>query len=279
MVWLASKWFPETRNLTEEESVDDENETLKEEGDAAAPDNTETEDQEVASPIWSLAGFEVFDLIVIASQVIIYFTSVSVGPILDHPLCRFLLGIGFVVTVFCLGRTRVYARGVQKIESEHSHLWTAIYTGGTVLGIIILTRYIFYPIKLVFDSLGLDDNWLSIPGVPLSVVALVFLPYMAIRAEKKDIKDKSHFVEYPVWIHYLGRAVLLLLANSIMYSVFREIAADTPSKTFSAIVVAVMFYFPVRLQEMFLRPDGPHFQSVFQTMSVLVVGSLGALFF
>lgn len=227
-----------------------------------------------ADSYWTIGGFEAFDLLVMSLQAVILFFAVPLEPVLSHPAFQFVVGVGFFITIIMLSRTRIYAQGVQMIKAEQEHLWALIFVGGSVLGILVLTVFTFGPIKKMLDYFGADSSWLPIPGIPLCVVALGLLPFLSQRAESRNLEDSSQFKSYPPVVFYLGRGMLLLLASLILYQMYQSFIEDKQvHNILQAIGMMTLFYIPVRLQEMFLHPFGPHFRSLFQTLIFLALGT------
>ena len=223
-------------------------------------------------------GFEGFDLLVMTAQAVVYLTGMSLSPLFSNSAFRFLIGTGFFVAIYFLSRTRTYSAGVKKIQSEHEYLGTIVLIGGAVLGIIVLALFVFGPIKVALDYLGWPSGWLGHLGVPLSIIALGYLPFLSFRAGRRPLDDDSQFANYsPFWM-YAGRAVILILANLILLTMYQDMVEENQvNKVLTAVFFMSLFYVPVRMQEMYLHPHGPHFQSLLQTIVLMALGNASTL--
>ena len=225
-------------------------------------------------PAWSWMGFEFFDLIVIGCQALFFLLAWPMDWFFLHPAVKSLGAAGFLICLFYLGRTRQYTIGYSRIGGIHEYLHVALLLGGFFAGLMLCVP-ILAPLSQI-DS-GWMKDLLMIAGIALGLFAACLIPYMAARAAEPD--STTRFFDCPNWVHTLGRGFTLIIANTMLIHVCQSAPSMDEDLFMRFVLIGFLMcatYIPIRVQEMFLRPSGPHFQSLIQTLIILVVfGTVG----
>lgn len=232
------------------------------------PDLNAESPEEQPPETWSLLGFEPFDLGVVFCQFLLVILAIPIDKFFLHPVVQSVSASGFFVFLFFLGRTRQYSAGYRKINGLHRYLHLATTLGGITGGTFIFA-FVAMPLADFLRFAGLSHDlglFIFLPGL---IFAAGLMPFLAGYA---GAGTESWFIHCPIWMHWLGRTFLLLAANVVLmffYVTFRK--EEQVVVRFGLLTIFLLsFYIPVRVQEMFLRPNGPHFQSLIQTMIVLI---------
>jgi hypothetical protein len=238
-----------------------------------------------ATPAWSFLGFELFDLVVVVIQVSILVLALPVELLREHMAVRFLLGTGFFWAVRRLAETSQYARG---IESVRQFPVEPIMVGmGWLTGALIAGIFVFLPIQRGWRALFGDhtfmDDLLFLVAFPVVFLGAFIIPYCYVSAAGFDDEgDQPHerkrqiqgHRDGPAWQIYLARMFVLLLANVVLLhleSAFQDDSSDVGMSLVLAGFMLSFFYIPIRMQEMFVQPDGPHLRSLIQTLLALAL--------
>lgn len=221
---------------------------------------------------WSFLGFEPFDLLIVVCQFLFFVLAIPLDQFFLHPATKFFSSLGYVVTLYFLGRTRQYAEGYAKISGVHQYIFAATGLGGILSGIMV-SIFVTLPVGEVTRQWHLDGNLVILAMLPFSIFAMFLVPYLASRVEEPS--EDIEFITCPFWLHWLGRASILVLANTMLLYVYDMMQGESEDSLLSRSIICsftmCVFYIPIRVQEMFLRPNGPHFQSLIQTTILLIL--------
>jgi hypothetical protein len=238
------------------------------------------------TPAWSLLGFELFDLVVVLVHVVVLVLALPVELLGEHMAVRFLMGVGFFWAVRRLAKTSRYARGIEPVERQLPvHLIVGLM--GWLTGAIIAAMFVLLPLKEGLNAL-LGERALLNDLLPLLGLVVVFfgssiIPRSLSSASKKtDDADQAlerkrqtqRHKDGPAWQVHSARMFVLLMANYMLLSletVFQEDSNDVVMRFALACFMVPLFYLPVRLQEMFMQPEGPHRRTVMQTLLALAL--------
>lgn len=130
-----------------------------------------------------------------------------------------------------------------------------------------------------FDGNGFQDD--TEPGDSRSVEQLGKDPSLGERDSNVLLAGPS-FIKLPAWATYLGRAMFLLAATILLFYVEKGFDGSTDDFAMRLLLSTFMlsvFYIPVRIQEMFMRPQGPYFQSLIQTIVAVAMMKSSVVYF
>lgn len=224
-----------------------------------------------APTTWSFLGFEWFDIVVIICQCMFFLAAIPLDQFLLHPATKCIGAIGYFGCLYFLGRTRIYATGFQSIKKAHGYIQIATGLGGILSGIMVSVG-IMIPFGDFLRQLHIGSDWAILIALPGMIFCVALVPYLANRVSEED--EVIEFIECPRWVHWLGRAFILIMANIMLlliYDMFQGEAEDNLlARSIMVSFGMTAFYVPVRVQEMFLRPNGPHLQSLVQTTAMII---------
>lgn len=226
----------------------------------------------------SLLGFEAFDVLVILVQILFLHTAVRVDSFFLHPVVQFISATGFFVFIGFLGRTQQYSIGYSKIGGFHKYLHWATTLGG-ITGGAFMFAFVALPLVEVLNLLQLSPNLSLVFFLPLLLCSMAVIPYLTFFTTTRGSDDE--YLVCAAWVHWAGRIIILLAANVILIFFWTLFAKEDELlvRAFFLTLFLASFYVPIRVQEMFLRPSGPHFQSLVQTIVILIFfGSIPPLF-
>lgn len=277
---------------------------------------TDTDEHPISG--WSFLGFELFDLIIVLIHALVIWLTVPIEWLFESPLLRFVAGAGFFVSLYFLGQTKQYALGVKAISRFHDSLWFVMVVGGAIAGALVFGAFIVGPAKDLLNSVGIIDmSVLTFVAIPFGVISLGMIPHFAIGADERlstpefdedgvedvsetdasenkeqlgtdrslserDVDAGANFIELPIWATCLGRAMFLLAATILLFYVEKAFAGSTDDfgmRLFLSTFMLAVFYIPVRIQEMFMRPHGPYFQSLIQTIVAVAMMKSSVVYF
>lgn len=216
-------------------------------------------------------GFEWFDLIVVVCQAMFFLFALPLDQFLLHSVTKFVGGIGFFVSLYFLGRTREYLAGFQQIRGIHQYLHLATTLGGFFSGLMVCLL-VFVPIADLTRHWKIDPDLVTFLLVLPGLMFAVLLPWLSSRAEENN--EDTEWIQCPAWLHLVGRGFILLVANIMLIHVYRTFQGEAEGDLLGRAIICsfamCMFYIPIRVQELFLRHEGPHFQSLIQTTLALI---------
>lgn len=131
----------------------------------------------------------------------------------------------------------------------------------------------------VFDENGVQD--VSKPDAPGVIEQLDKDPSLGER-DAHDVHANAKFIALPIWATYIGRAMFLLAATILLFYVEQAFDGSTDDfaiRLFLSTFMLAVFYIPVRIQEMFMRPQGPYFQSLIQTIVAVAMMKSSVVYF
>ena len=222
-------------------------------------------------------GVELFDLCIIVSLGMYFLLGVPLDQLLLHPMTKFIAAVGYFASLYYLGRTRTYHEGFQQIKGVHSYLHFSTLLGGLFSGMIVCL-FILLPLSDLGRKVGIGEDWMTLILLPLGLFCAFLVPHLSSRiSENEDV----NYISCPRWFHWAGRGFILLTANILLLHVYSlmkgELEEDLLMRSILASFMMAMFYVPVRVQEMFLQPNGAHFSSLFRTtVAVILCGTAPA---
>ena len=267
---------------------------------------------------WSFFGFEFFDLIIVLIHALVIWLTVPMEWLFEIPLHRFVAGAGFFVSLYFLGQTKQYALGVKAISRFHDSLCFVMVVGGAIAGAIVFGAFMVGPAKDLLNSVGtIDMSVLTFVATPFGVISLGMIPHFSIGGNdrlstpvfdengvqdvskpdvsgiieqldkdpllgERDAQANANFIELPIWSTYIGRAMFLLAATTLLFYIeqaFDGSTDDFAMRLFLSTFMLAVFYIPVRIQEMFMRPQGPYFQSLIQTIVAVAMMKSSVVYF
>ena len=267
---------------------------------------------------WSFLGFEFFDLIIVLIHALVIWLTVPMEWLFEIPLLRFVAGAGFFVSLYFLGQTKQYALGVKAISRFHDSLCFVMVVGGAIAGAVVFGAFIVVPAKDLLNSVGtIDMSVLTFVATPFGVISLGMIPHFSIGGNdrlstpvfdengvqdvskpdvsgiieqldkdpllgERDAQANANFIELPIWSTYIGRAMFLLAATTLLFYIeqaFDGSTDDFAMRLFLSTFMLAVFYIPVRIQEMFMRPQGPYFQSLIQTIVAVAMMKSSVVYF
>lgn len=219
-----------------------------------------------------ILGFEYFDLCVILNLVFFFLLGAPMDQFLLHPAMQFIAALGYFCSLYFLGRTHTYHQGFMRIRGIHSYLYFATLLGGIFSG-MIASLFILVPLSNLGREMGIGEDWMTLILLPPGLFFAFLVPYLSSR-----ISDENEEIEYivcPQWLYFMGRGFILVTANILLLHVYEqmrgELESDIVLRSILASFMMVMFYIPVRVQEMFLRPRSAHFPSLIRTTIALIL--------
>ena len=267
---------------------------------------------------WSFFGFEFFDLIIVLIHALVIWLTVPMEWLFEIPLHRFVAGAGFFVSLYFLGQTKQYALGVKAISRFHDSLCFVMVVGGAIAGAIVFGAFMVGPAKDLLNSAGtIDMSVLTFVATPFGVISLGMIPHFSIGGNdrlstpvfdengvqdvskpdvsgiieqldkdpllgERDAQANANFIELPIWSTYIGRAMFLLAATTLLFYIEQAFDGSTDDfaiRLFLSTFMLAVFDIPVRIQEMFMRTQGPYFQSLIQTVVAVAMMKSSVVYF
>ena len=267
---------------------------------------------------WSFFGFEFFDLIIVLIHALVIWLTVPMEWLFEIPLHRFVAGAGFFVSLYFLGQTKQYALGVKAISRFHDSLCFVMVVGGAIAGAIVFGAFMVGPAKDLLNSVGtIDMSVLTFVATPFGVISLGMIPHFSIGGNdrlstpvfdengvqdvskpdvsgiieqldkdpllgERDAQANANFIELPIWSTYIGRAMFLLAATTLLFYIEQAFDGSTDDfaiRLFLSTFMLAVFDIPVRIQEMFMRTQGPYFQSLIQTIVAVAMMKSSVVYF
>lgn len=255
----------ETNALGREMSTEDHNSPVK---TVARQPESETASESRSR----ILGFEYFDLCVVLNLVVFFLLGVPVDQFLLHPATQCIAAVGYFASLYFLGRTRVYQQGFIRIRGIHSYLHFATLLGGMFSGMIVCL-FILVPLSSLGRAIGIGEDWMTLILLPPGFFFAFLVPYLASRISNED--EEISYIDCPRWLHFTGRGFILVTANILLLQVHQqmqgELESDIVLRSILASFMMIMFYIPVRVQEMFLQPHSANFGSLIRTTIALII--------
>jgi hypothetical protein len=226
-------------------------------------------------------GFEPFDIVIFALQAILVLPDIGVGRWLSGPIPSFVVAVLFFLGLYLKRYDPAYVQGVKKLCQSGSIIPGIILFGGTLICGILMARHLIgggldvlslvtgVPKKILFS------HWLTIIFLlPIIFTFPFYMFYLFSWAHNNpETFLKSRTVNRP--LRFLSRLGIMLQATILMEYIYQTFEPNVGQpdlflSVIGALFLTGLFYLPIRVHEFFLQPDGPHWQSYFQTVLAIV---------
>ena len=222
----------------------------------------------------TVLGFDWFDFAVVVLHLGIVLFALPLSHLYAMPFFRLAVGLGFFWAVWRFGRSEAYAKGVQELSKRWPPVEFVMFVGGFIAGSIVFAVFVVRTIDVWVNDLLVIYEWkgesfLLILWIPLGLTAGALIPWTFLRAQENKSEETL-----PLWERYLGIAFVLITANILLdalYTAFLSESSDVGMNLILSVFILCFFYFPVKLQELFLKPEEARVQSVIQTIVVVAI--------